>query len=360
MYARQKSYSPGNPAGIVGVITNPMDNHGVEVVELAKYLKAVEQQDNFNEIITKLKNNSDYEAIRLNLAVAYRLSHSGWEEIYVEPEIGDVQGVLFGKKYAVECSVIIPPSPSSKYTNEIFRSVHKNLSNNKLPVWIHVKFNQDFRNIALSRVIEAVKELNIRFLNQQKPVETQTKEFSMTATLLDERVRRVLEEQRNLEDGITEVGFRIAMAQLKIPGDIHSVDPEDPNQIDGGTITFGGLSEYSNDKTTGERLKTKIKSKKSQTAKLPKGTRRIFVFMADGKVESDDWDELGKIVVNSTSPDDNIDAVLFIDRRRQEFEGKLRFPSGQVHFFTKPYRLTTLEASFSKMKEFEESDWLCT
>jgi hypothetical protein len=357
-YSKQKAYSPGEPTGIVGVITNPMDNHGVEVVELAKYLKAVEGQDNFSEIITKLRSTSDYEAIRLNLAVAYRLMHSDWENVYVEPAVGDVEGTLYGKKYVVECSVIMPPNPSSKYTNEIFRSVYKTLKQNKIPVWIHVKFNVDFKTIPLKNVIEAVKELNKRFLVENKPVETQTKELSMTACLLDGRVKQVLEEQRIKEDGITEVGFRIAMATPKIPGDVHSVDLDDPNQIEDGTITFGGLSEYAKDKTTSERLKTKIRDKKEQTSDLPSGTKRLFVFMANGKVEDDDWRELGQVVKKSTSPSDNIDAVLFIDRRRQEFEGKLRFPSGQVHIFTKPYRLTALEASFRKMKAFEESDWI--
>lgn len=357
-YSKQKAYSPGDPTGIVGVITNPMDNHGVEVVELAKYLKAVEGQDNFLEIITKLKSTSDYEAIRLNLAVAYRLMHSDWENVYVEPAIGDVEGTLYGKKYVVECSVIMPPNPSSKYTNEIFRSVYKTLKQNKMPVWIHAKFTKDFKAVPLKSVIEAVKELNKRFLIENKPVETQTKEFSMTACLLDGRVKQVLEEQRSKEDGITEIGFRIAMATPKISGDVHSVDLDDPNQIEDGTITFGGLSEYAKDKTTSERLKTKIRDKKEQTSDLPSGTKRLFVFMAKGKVEDDDWRELGQVVKKSTSPSDNIDAVLFIDRRRQEFEGKLRFPSGQVHIFTKPYRLTALEASFRKMKAFEESDWI--
>ncbi len=357
-YAKQKKYSPGDPNGIGGVITNPMDNHGVEVVELAKYLKAVEGQDNFADIITKLRNNSDYEAIRLNLAVAYRLRQADWESIYVEPEVGDIECTLYGKKYVVECSVIMPPNPSSKYTNEIFRSVYKTLKQNKIPVWIHVKFNKEIRSVTLKSVIEAVKELNKRFLAEGEPVETQSDEYSMTACLLDGRVSEVLEEQRSKDDGITEVGFRIATAEPKIPGDIHSVDPDDPNQMYDGTITFGGLREFAKDKTTVDRLKTKIRDKKEQTASLPKDTRRVFVFMAKGKVEDDDWLELGNAVRNSTSVNDNLDAVLFIDRRRQEFEGKLRFPSGQLHIFTKPYRLTALEASFKKMKSFEESDWV--
>lgn len=357
-YSKQKAYSPGEPTGIVGMITNPMDNHGVEVVELAKYLKAVENQDNFTEVITKLKSTTDYEAIRLNLAVAYRLIQSDWENVYAEPAVGDIEGTLYGKKYVVECSVIMPPNPSRKYTNEIFRSVYKTLKQNKIPVWIHAKFNKDFKDIPLKNVIEAIKELNKRFIAENKIVETQTKEYSMTACLLDERVKQVLEEQRSKEDGLTEVGFRIATAKPKIPGDIHSVDPDDPNQLEDGTITFGGLSDYAKDKTTGERLKTKIRDKKEQTSGLPRGTKRLFVFMANGKVEDDDWRELGQVVKKSTSPDDNIDAVLFIDRRRQEFEGKIRFPSGQVHIFTKPYRLTALEASFKKMKAFEESDWI--
>lgn len=109
---------------------------------------------------------------------------------------------------------------------------------------------------------------------------------------------------------------------------------------------------------TADRIKGKIKNKKSQTANLPNGTRRIFVLMAHGKVDQEDWNELGQTIVNATSRTDNLDAVLFLDRRRQEYKGKIRFPSAQVHFFTKPYRMTALEASFVKMKEFENSDWI--
>lgn len=357
-YSKLKVYSPSISTGIVGVITNPMDNHGVEVVELAKYLVSVENQDNFKEIITKLKNASDYEAIRLNLAIGYRLKKAGWENIYVEPSIGDIEGKLFGKRYVVECSVITPPNQSTGYTHEIFRSAYKYLKKNKYPAWIHIKFNKDFRTVPIGKVIEAIKELNYRFAKNAETVETQSDDFSMTETYLDDRVKKVLETEREKEDGLTEIGYRIATIKPKIPGDLHSVDPDDPNQVDDGTITFGGLKDFSKDKTTADRIKGKIKNKKSQTANLPIGTRRIFVLMAHGKVDQENWNELGQTVVNATSPSDNLDAILFLDRRRQEYKGKIRFPSAQVHFFTKPYRMTALEASFMKMKEFENSDWI--
>ncbi len=357
-YPKLKAYVPGASNGIVGVITNPMDNHGVEVVEMAKYLDVVKNQNNFEDIITKLKNPSDYEAIRLNLAVAYRLRHSGWKNIYAEPVVGDVEGELFGKKYVVECSVITPPNPASNYTHEIFRSVHKYLNVNKHPAWIHVQFNKDFKTVPLSKVIEAIKEMNYRFAPKGETVETLTDEFNMTETYLDKKVRNILLSEREKEEGLTEIGYRIARIKPRIPGDPHSVDPDGPNQVDDGTITFGGLAKFDSDKTTADRMKRKIKNKKSQTASLPKGTRRVFVFMAKGKVEQENWQELKSTILHATSPSDNLDAVLFMDRRRQEFGGKIRFPSAQVHFFTKPYRLRALEASFKKMEEFENSDWI--
>ncbi|MFI5240610.1 MAG: hypothetical protein ACHQUB_02790 [Candidatus Saccharimonadia bacterium] len=357
-HSKMKVFSPNVPTGVVGIITNPMDNHGVEVVELAKYLEAIEHQNNFEDIIAKLKNASDYEAIRLNLAIGYRLMHSGWTNIFVEPEIGDVSGELFGKKYVVECSVITPPDPTSTYMHEIFRSVYKYLKKNKYAAWIHVQFNKDFKEVPVSNVIDAIKEMNHEFSKDPKTVETLTDDFNMTETYLDERVKKVLSSEREKENGLTEIGYRIAMIQPKLPGDLHSVDPDDPSQVDNGTITFGGMKRFGGDKDTAERIKAKIKNKKNQTANLPKDTRRVFVLMAKGKIDQEDWNELAGTIVNATSPADNLDAVLFMDRRRQEFEGKIRFPSAQVHFFTKPYRMTALEASFKKMKEFENSEWI--
>ena len=359
-YSKQKKFSPNNPTGIVGRVTNPMDNHGVEVVELAKYLDAVNAQDNFSAVITKLKNASDYEAIRLNLAVAYRLINSGWENVYVEPEVGDVSGELFGKKYVVECSVITPPNPASNYAHEVFNSAYKYLKKNRNPVWVHIQFNKNFRLVPVKKVTDAVKELNYRFTeNPKEPVETSSDDFNMTEIYLDSKVKSILQTEREKEiNSLTEIGYRISRITPAIPGDLHSVNPDDPSQIDDGTITFGGMHKFNNDKTTADRIKTKIKSKKSQTANLSSGTRRMFVFMAHGKVDEENWSELGKTIVSSISPADNLDAVVFMDRRRQEFEGKLRFPSAQIHFFTKPYRLRALEASFGKMKEFEQSNWI--
>lgn len=210
----------------------------------------------------------------------------------------------------------------------------------------------------VNNVIDAVKELNYRFGQNPEPVETLTDDFNMTECYLDDRVKSILQAEREKEDGLTEIGYRIAMIKPAIPGDMHSVDPDDPSQVDDGTITFGGLHKFNGNKTTVDRIKSKIKNKKSQTANLPSGTRRMFVFMAHGKVDEENWSELGRAIMGSTSSGDNLDAVLFMDRRRQEFEGKIRFPSAQIHFFTKPYRLRALEASFKKMKDFEESDWI--
>lgn len=359
-YSKQKKFSPNSPGGIVDLITNPMDNHGVEVVELAKYLDAVNTQDNFNTIITKLKNASDYEAIRLNLAVAYRLMNSGWENVYAEPDVGDVSGELYGKNYVVECSVITPPNPASKYAHEVFNSAYKYLKKNKYPVWLHIQFNKDFRLVPVKKVTDAVKELNHRFVKDPKePAETLTEDFNMTEIYLDDKVKSVLQTEREKEENsLTEIGYRLTTNTPVIPGDIHSVDPNDPNQIDDGTITFGGVRKFDVDKTTTDRIKTKIKNKKTQTANLPSGTRRVFVFMAHGKVDEENWSELGATIAGSVKPSDNLDAVVFMDRRRQEFEGKLRFPSAQIHFFTKPYRLRALETSFRNMKDFEESNWV--
>lgn len=359
MHSKNKEFSPSQATGIVGVVTNPMDNHGVEVVELAKYLNAVKDQDNFADIITKLKNADDYKAIRLNLAVGYRLKNAGWKNIYVEPEVGDISGELFGKKYVIECSVITPPNPASKYTHEIFRSIYKFLKKNDFAAWIHVQFNKDFKTVPIANVINAIKELNYRFAGSDKPAETLTDEFNITETLIDEKVKSLLKREREKEENsLTEIGYRIAMVRPAIAGDLHSVDPDDPTQVDSGSITFGGVHKYNNDKSTAERIKTKIKNKKSQTANLPSGTRRMFVFMAHGMVDQEDWSELGNTIAKSTDSSDNLDAILFMDRRRHEIDGKLRFPSAQVHFFTKNYRLTALEASFRNMKAFEQSDWI--
>ena len=91
---------------------------------------------------------------------------------------------------------------------------------------------------------------------------------------------------------------------------------------------------------------------------MPNGVRRMFIFMSNSMVEDEDWNVIGKAFAKDIKPEDNIDAVIFVDRRHATVGGKLRYPSGQIHFFTTKSRVPYLERSFSAIKSFENSNWL--
>lgn len=82
------------------------------------------------------------------------------------------------------------------------------------------------------------------------------------------------------------------------------------------------------------------------------------VFMSNGKVENDDWNEIAKTFANDVKPTDNIDAIILTDRRHQTFANKLRYPSGQVHFYTADECVPHLEKLCLAMKQSEMSDWI--
>lgn len=358
--SRHKVANPLSNTGIVGVISNPIVNNAVGVVELAKYLLSVSSQSNFNEIVVKLKNSSDYEAIRLNLATGYRLKKIGWEDVMVEPALGDVEGTYSGQKYIVECAMFIPPRPVNKYLQVLFDSFYKYLKKNKHKTWLHIEFLVNPVKVDQSGLIKNIKAVNYEFSPEGKLVELATDEYIITAQKLTHDNLQILNDDREKEDGnLVDIGYHLANHAPDVPGDIYSVDLDDSNKrTDLGYVTFGGVRKNSDKKSTEEQLRIKIKSKKEQTKNYPEGTRRMFVFQTEGMIEKEDIRAIGEVVKSSIKPSDNIDDVIILDRRHQTAFDKLRYPSGQYHILTASERVPYLEEMVKEMRKFEYSDWV--
>jgi len=358
--AKHKIASHLKDTGVVGVITNPIVNNAVGVVELAKYLQSLSHQPNFNQIVVKLKNASDYQAIRLNLAVGYRLKNIGWEDVFVEPELGDVEGIYNGQKYIVECAMFSPPAPIKKYLQGLFDSFYKYLKKNSHRTWLHVEFLKNPTEINQAELIKDIKTANYKFAPSGEFVEIKADGYIVTVQQLTAENIELLESDREKEeDSLVDIGYHLANHKPNTPGDIYSVDLDDKSkQTDVGYVTFGGVRKNSDKKSTEDQLRAKIKSKKEQTKNHPETTRRMFVFQAEGMVEKEDIHSIGEVVRSSIKPGDDIDDVIILDRRHQTAFGKLRYPSGQYHILTASQRVPYLEKMVTDMKEFEYSDWV--
>jgi hypothetical protein len=355
-YKSNKKFKPGDATGIIGLISNPIVNNAVGVVELAAYLKEFSEQPNFDEIVTKLRSTKDFEAIRLNLAYAFRLKRSGWEDVYVEPKLGDIEGKIGGVSYIIECSMIDPPRSASNLANEIFRSVHKVIDREGPPTWINIDLALGTLSSSIPAIIKQVKVAHYKYSKKGGKVKIE----SEIGTVVVEKAQKSELDAlaTNMRNSKYDFGWKIEMRKPRISGDVYSVDLDSQPAHESGMLTIRGLINEDEQKTTLQRLREKLKRKKAQTKNVPKGVRRMFIFMSDGKVENEDWQLIGNAFANDIKETDNIDAVVFVDRRHQEFGGKLRYPSGQVHFFTSRTRLLHLEKSFVQIKTFEESDWL--
>lgn len=354
-----KKLSKGNPTdekGIVGVVSNPIVNNAVAVVELAKYLREFSGQPNFNEIVTKLKNAKDFKAIRLNLAFAYRMAKSGAKDVYVEPEIGDIEATISDQQYVIECSMIVPPMNNSNFANELFKRVINQVKYGDKPTWIDVTFNEYPQPSDLPLIVKTIKEAQYAYSKSMDTVERKEKPFTVKVTEASQEDIDSLPQK--MKDEVWDFGFKIAMHQPKTPGDIYSVDLDEEPASHDGLFTIGKLINDEAAKSTRDRLRTKLKAKKAQTKQIPDTKRRMYVFMSNGMVEDDDWNELAKTFANDVKPTDNIDAVIFTDRRHHTYNDKLRYPSGQIHFYTSGKRVPHLEKLCEDMKQFEESDWI--
>lgn len=355
-YKKLSNSNPTDEKGVVGVISNPIVNNAVAIVELAKYLREFSGQSNFNEIVTKLKNAKDFKAIRLNLAFAYRMAKSGAKDVYVEPAIGDIEATILNQEYVIECSMIVPPMKNSNFAYELFKRVINQVKYGDKPTWIDVSFNEYPQPSDLPSIVKSIKEAQYEYSKSNDSVERKEKLFTVKVTEASQEDIDSL--PKKMEDEVWDFGVKIPIHQPKSPGDIYSVDfDEEPTSHD-GLFTIGGLINDEAAKSTRDRLRTKLKDKKAQTKQISASKRRMYIFMSNGKVEDDDWNELAKTFANDVKPTDNIDAVIFTDRRHQTYDDKLRYPSGQIHFFTSGKRVPHLEQLCEAMKQFEMSDWI--
>ena len=353
----QKALFRGNPItekGVVGLITSPIENSAVEVVELAKYLKEFSNQGNFDEIVDKLRNASDFEAIRLNLAFAYRLSQSGAKDVYVEPPIGDIEAKISDQEYVVECSMIKPPQGDLIFANELLRSVLGEIRSGGCATWIDIEFKSIPKADQLSTVIKLVKKCNSQFLKTKGPAIEETSELRLVvkeANKLD-----IDSLPGKMEDEVWDFGFSVPNYLPRSPGDIYSVNFDEPPVRYDGMLTISGLINNDGLKSIYERLEMKLKKKRRQTKSVHPSKRRMFVFMSDKKVEDANWERIGKLFAEKQAWGNNIDAIIFVDRRHQTANDKLRYPSGQIHFSRT--RLPHLDDLLASMKDFECSDWI--
>ncbi len=284
------------------------------------------------------------------------MARSGAQDIYVEPDIGDIQATVGGIEYVIECSMIVPPLNESNFANEVFRSVLNQIRHGNAMTWIDVTFHKYPHPNDISKVVKSIKEAHFKFDKVQSEVIDVNSDYTVKVSAALQQDMDNL--SKKMADGVWDFGYKMVMHSPKTPNDIYSVDLDEPPTAEKGLFTISGLINNQEKKTTRERLRAKLKQKKSQTKNVPAPKRRMYIFMSDGKVENDDCNDIARTFSNDVKPTDNIDAIIFTDRRHQTYANKLRYPSGQVHFYTTDKRVPHLEQLCLSMKQFEMSDWI--
>jgi len=344
---------PNHGFGVVGMLTNPIINNAVGATELAKYLIEFRGQPNFQEIITKLKNPSDFEAIRLNLAFAYRLKKAGWSDVVVEPPLGDVQGKVGGKDYIVECSMISPPNVHEYVANRILTSLSGSLKHGKEAIGLQLTFKSRPSEEELNNLVSLAKKSRFDLSKTHEPQE-------FTTPIADGKVYEMTVEEANQppDESGWDIVWIIEMGRPKRPGDVYSVDLDKPNKQTEGKIYINGLSEQYLTKTIPEQLEEKLRSKRKQTHSVADDQKRLFVFMSPTFIEKEDWEALNKRFKPTFYKRDNIGGIIFVDRRNHVNGGKNRYPYAQIHFLNNTSPIPELGATFIALEKFERSNWL--
>lgn len=347
---------------ITKIITNPIVNSAISIVEMAKYLDSFKDEAQIGEVITMLKNKEQFEATRLSLAFAYRLKKTGFDEIALEPVTtrgkGDIFGSFQGQQFLFECSIIEDSNLSRIFSDNLTRRLGKAIKDSVLSVGIEVTFIRKVDQKGIDQTIKVIRDARHTF-GQQMP--SSLKDVPYSCSSAEGRVFRLSEKELLDIPDLKKWDFAQALsyAKPKEQDNIYTIDLDDKTTSPRvGMIFVRGLDPTKGQKPFYERMKTKIETKRVQTHGVSEEYKRVFIIMTEQRVESFDWGEIGKKLTPSLKSRPNIAGIIFVDRRQTNLDKKIRYAYPQIHFMNPFHQAVELEKSFPRLKDFERSDWL--
>ncbi len=339
---------------LVGMLSNPVINNAVQIVELAKYLTVLRDQEKLNETLTMLK--AQFEAARLNIAVAYRLHKVGFEELSIEPDSprgkGDVKGKFLNVPFFFECSIIEEKNLEFLFQSLLEERLSKGMKDQALQVGFEVEFVKAVDATGINETVEAVKQARHIFGKQEKLFDTPFK-----SSVARGKVFRLQEEHKKSPPDMEkwDAVFSLSYETPVETRNIYTIDLDVPHNAT-GRLFIKGLHSAQQQKSMYERMKAKLEEKIVQTHNVP--DKKIFVIMTEKRIEGFSWKDIWKSMESNLKTRPNIAGVFFVDRRQTELDGKMRF-AYPLAFFVNIYGdMPELHPLFENLKKLERSDWL--
>lgn len=347
---------------ITKMITNPIVNSAISIVEMTKYLDCFKNQSAINDVITMLKSKDQFEPTRLSIAMAYRLSRIGFDGLVLEPTTtrgkGDILGSFQGQNFLFECSIVEDSDLPKIFSDNLTSRLDKAIKDKVLNVGIEVNFLKKVEQKDIDQTIETIRKARYAF-GQQNPSKLLDVPFS--SSVAEGRIFRLSEEELSGVPDMKKWDFSQALsyATPAEEGNIYTIDLDDKTKSPRvGMIFVKGLEPVKEQKSFYDRLKDKIESKRVQTHGLPEDHKRIFVIMTEQRVESFNWSEIWKKLEPSMKSRPNIAGVIFVSRGQSVLDKKIRYVYPQIHYPNPYHRSPELENTFLPLKKFERSDWL--
>jgi len=364
-YARQSKNS-GKRAiseiiapNITKLITNPIATSAVQIIELSHYLLEAKRQAKLALALDMLRNPSQFEAGRLNMAMFYRFSQVGLLNLTLEPDIPRGKGDFFGEyekdRYLVECSILKEDTLQRELYDQLQLSLQNAVKDKVLEVGMEIAFHKIADKNSVAETIKVIRESRNLFGKGLPPDTSEKKFHSSIATGRLFKLSKT--DKRTIPDmGQWDNVFAITYGKPLEERNIYSMDLD--KQPRTGMIFVKGLKIAIRKKSLYERLKAKVEAKISQTHGLPEGTKRIFIIMTENKVEDYDWDRIWDYLRPLTDKRESVSAILFVDRRASKVGGFLRYAYPQIHFINNRFNRNETHDLFPRLEKLERSDWI--
>lgn len=349
---------------ITKIITNPIVNSAISVVEMAKYLDCFKNSKQVADVVTMLKSKNQFEATRLSIAFAYRFYNVDFEDIELEPQTargkGDFLGSFQGQPFLFECSIIEENNLPQLFSDNLTTRLDKAIKDKVLNAGIEISFTKKVEQKDIDEAIETIRIARHTFGRQDL---SDLKDVPFKDSAMIGRVFKLSSEELLSVPDLKKWDFAQALSHAKPdePNNIYTIDLDDKTKSPrAGMIFVKGLEPVKEQKPFYERIKDKIEGKITQTHGLQKDYKRIFIIMTEKRVENFNWDEIWKKIAPSMKTRPNIAGMIFVDRRQTNLDGKIRYAYPQIHFSNPFHKTAELENAFTPLKDFERSDWLAT
>lgn len=367
-YQRKTPQKSGIPirtkSNIIQIISNPIENNAFDIVEMATYFGVFYKQPNFNLVVGMLKDGNSFEAARLSLAVAYRFFRNGFSEISLEPDIprgkGDIHAKYEAQKFLVECSILEEEKLSDYFRERLFVRLQNSIRDRVLGVGIEVSFIKPPTQKEVDETIASIGEARHKFGKFE--TNSELKPILFSSSVADGRVFKLEDKDKTIPPPKKALDkwdaiFGIDTAKMKEKDNIYSADIE--NAEVNGRLYIKGLAILDDKEKFYDRIKTKLETKIVQTHGLDNSIKRIFVVMAQNRVEKYNYKKIWEKIRPSFKSRPNVGALFFVCRWQSILDDKkMRYAYPLILFENPFYSTPELQEVFPELEKFERSDWI--